>query len=154
MKVTSVVIREPYHKQSFWTVLDNHLRMELLSRGACLSLWSTWGNQGDELALACCEAYGFHPRVSASVLCPSANTLLKVILQQYQTFSCSLCKQPVKALIKAGITLQTGSFQLCYSVVLLRSEENICTWQRNCSSQIHLYFGTELQWPLKGRAMP
>lgn len=72
--------------------------------------------------------------------------------QQYQTFCCSPCEQPVKALIKAGITLQTGSSQLCYSDVLLRSEENICSWHRNCSAQVLLlYFGTALQWPPKGR---
>lgn len=74
--------------------------------------------------------------------------------QQYQTFCCSPCKQPVKALIKAGITLQTGSSQLCYSDVLLRSEKNICSWHRNCSAQVLLlYFGTALQWPPKGRGM-
>lgn len=78
-----------------------------------------------------------------------------MIPQGYQTCSCSPCEQPVKTLIKAGITLQTGSLRSCYSDVLLRSEENIRSWHRNCSSQVYLlYFGTVLQWPLKGRGLP
>lgn len=58
--------------------------------------------------------------------------------QRHQTFSCSPCEQPVKALIKAGVTLQTGSLQLCYSNVVLRSDKNICSWHRNCSLRFTL----------------
>lgn len=43
---------------------------------------------------------------------------------------------------------------MCYSDVLLRSEENICSWHRNRSVQVLLLdFGTALQWPPKGRGL-
>lgn len=87
--------------------------------------------------------------MSAAIPCPSVkffNTLLKAIPLGYQILSCF----SLWSFDKADIALQTGSSQLCYSDILLRCEENICSWHRNYFSWVHLlYFGTELQWSLK-----